>query len=342
MLYLLVCELAGSAIAFHSLGPEHMWIGITIGLLIGFFFIMIETLMKDFTIRGFSKAIFGLVIGFFGAWLLASVKLAELFNVTFHGVIQHPDDFVLTFNVCLYATLGFLGTVLALRSSKEDFAVIIPYVRFRQETQKGKPLLLDTDDIQVIRGEALALAEEVTGESSRDVNYIIPRFVLEELQLMSNSPSSGRSQRGQRGLDSLEELRNSPLIRITIHDATPDSTDDSHNAILMQISRMLNAKLLTTDDNLTKVARLQNITTLNINDLSAALKPKVTVGSHLQLAIVRPGKEDHQGVGYLPDGTMIVVNQAISKIGNTLNVTVISTINTSAGMMVFAEIDDKS
>lgn len=336
MLYLLVCELAGSAIAFHSLGPEHMWIGITIGLLIGFFFIMIETLMKDFTIRGFSKAIFGLVIGFFGAWLLASVKLAELFNVTFHGVIQHPDDFVLTFNVCLYATLGFLGTVLALRSNKEDFAVIIPYVRFRQETQKGKPLLLDTDVITDGRLPALL------NSGFLDKNLIIPRFVLEELQLMSNSPSSGRSQRGQRGLDSLEELRNSPLIRITIHDATPDSTDDTHNAILMQISRMLNAKLLTTDDNLTKVARLQNITTLNINDLSAALKPKVTVGSHLQLAIVRPGKEDHQGVGYLPDGTMIVVNQAISKIGNTLNVTVISTINTSAGMMVFAEIDDKS
>lgn len=333
MLYLLVCELAGSAIAFHSLGPENMWIGISLGLLFGFFFIMIESLMKDFSIRGFSRAIFGLVIGFFGAWLLASVKLAELFTVTFQGLIQRPDDFVLTFNVCLYATLGFLGTVLALRSNQDDFAVIIPYVRFRQETQKGKPLLLDTDVITDGRLPALL------NSGFLDKNLIIPRFVLEELQLMTHSPSSGRSQRGQRGLDSLEELRNSPLIRITIHDATPDSSDDTNNAVLIQISRMLNAKLLTTDNNLTKVARLQNVSTLNVNDLASALKPKITVGVQLQLAIVRTGKEDHQGVGYLPDGTMIVVNQAVSKIGSTLNVTVISTINTSAGMMVFAEID---
>lgn len=336
MLYLLVCELAGSAIAFHSLGPEHLWIGITVGLLTGFFFIMMESLMKQLTIRVFSRSIFGLTIGLFCAWLLTSVKLAELFNVTFQGIIQRPEDFVLIFNVCLYATLGFLGTVLALRSSQEDFAVIIPYVRFRQETQKGKPLLLDTDVITDGRLPSLI------GSGFLDKNLVIPRFVLEELQLMTNSPSSGRSQRGQRGLDCLDELRNSPSIRVTIHDATPESTDDTHDAMLMQISRMLHAKLLTTDNNLTKVARLQNITTLNINDLSTALKPKVTVGAKLQLAIVRPGKEDHQGVGYLPDGTMIVVNQAISKIGKTLNVTVISTINTSAGMMVFSEIDENN
>lgn len=333
MLYLLVCELAGSAIAYHSLGPEGLWVGISLGLIVGFFFIMIEHLMKNFTIRGFSTATFGLVIGLFCAWLLTSVKLPELFNVTFQGFIKRPDDFVLTFNVCLYATLGFLGTVLALRSNHEDFAVIIPYVRFRQETQKGRPLLLDTDVI--VDGRLPALLNS----GFLDRNLIIPRFVLEELQQMAKASSPNRSQRGQRGLDCLDELRNSPLTKITIHDATPNSTDDTNDMVLMQISRMLHAKLLTTDNNLTKVARLQNVTTLNINDLLSALKPKITVGAKLQLAIVRPGKEDHQGVGYLPDGTMIVVNQASDKIGNTLNVAVISTINTSAGMMVFAEID---
>ncbi len=336
MLYLLVCELAGSALAFQSLGPSKMWIGITVGLLVGAFFIMVESLMKQFSIRGFSTATLGLVVGLSCAWLLNTVRIPELFTVTFSNQIQQPEDFALTFNVCTYATLGFLGTVIALRSNKEDFALIIPYVRFRQEAQKGRPLLLDSDVITDGRLPALM------NSGFLENNLIVPRFVLEELQIMSNSPSPGRRQRGQRGLDCLEDLRSSQRTRVSIHDATPASPDDSHDAILMQIARLINAKLLTTDDNLCKVARLQEVTVLNINDLADSLKPKVAVGAHMNLAIVRTGKEAHQGVGYLPDGTMIVVNNAVTRIGSALDVTVISTINTSAGVMVFAEIDDKA
>lgn len=336
MLYLLVCELAGSALAFQSLGPAKMWIGITAGLLVGAFFIMVESLMKQFSIRGFSTATFGLVIGIFCAWLINTVRIPELFSVTFSGFIKNPEDFALSFNVCTYATLGFLGTVIALRSNQDDFAMIIPYVRFRQEAQKGRPLLLDTDVITDGRLSSLM------NSGFLEHNLIIPRFVLDELQIMSNSPSPGRRQRGQRGLDCLEDLQSSQRTRVNIHDAIPASPDDTHDAVLMQVARLLNAKLLTTDNNLSKVARLQEVTVLNINDLADALKPKVSVGAHLNLAIVRTGKDEHQGVGYLPDGTMIVVNNAVTKIGTAQDVTVISTINTSAGVMVFAEIDDKS
>ena len=336
MLYLLVCELAGSALAFQNLGPAKMWIGITAGLLVGAFFIMVESLMKQFSIRGFSTATFGLVIGIFCAWLINTVRIPELFTVTFSGLIKNPEDFALSFNVCTYATLGFLGTVIALRSNQDDFALIIPYVRFRQEAQKGRPLLIDTDVITDGRLSSLM------NSGFLEHNLIIPRFVLDELQIMSNSPSPGRRQRGQRGLDCLEDLQSSQRTRVNIHDAVPASPDDTHDAILMQIARVLNAKLLTTDNNLSKVARLQEVTVLNINDLAEALKPKVSVGAHLNLAIVRTGKDEHQGVGYLPDGTMIVVNNAVTKIGTTQDVTVISTINTSAGVMVFAEMDDKS
>ncbi|MFC5050457.1 PIN/TRAM domain-containing protein [Rubritalea spongiae] len=333
MLYLLVCELAGSALAFQSFGPEYMWAGVLTGLAVGAFFIMVESLMKQFTIRGFSTATFGLVIGLFCAWLLTTVKIGELFTVTFESIIKRPDDFIITFNVTMYATLGFIGTVLALRSNQDDFAFVIPYVRFRQENQKGQPLLLDTDVITDGRLTSLM------SSGFLDNNLIIPRFVLEELQIMSNSPSPSRRQRGQRGLDCLEDLQNSQRVKVNIHDAATSNPDESHDALLMQISRLLDAKLLTTDDNLSKVARLQNVKVLNINDLADSLKPKVAVGAQLHLAIVRTGKEEHQGVGYLPDGTMIVVNNAVSKIGTSQDVTVISTINTSAGVMVFAEMD---
>ncbi|SHI75324.1 Uncharacterized conserved protein YacL, contains PIN and TRAM domains [Rubritalea squalenifaciens DSM 18772] len=334
MLYLLVCELAGTAIALQSFGPELMWIGIIIGLSVGAFFIMVESLMKQFTLRGFSTATFGLVIGLFCAWLLTTVKIANLFASTFDELVKRPDDFILTFNVTLYATLGFIGTVLALRSNQDDFAFIIPYVRFRQEDRAGRPLLIDGDVIT--DGRLPALMESGFLEN----NLIVPRFVLDELQVMSNSPSPGRRQRGQRGLDCLEELQSDKHIRITIHDSESKNSEETHDSLLMQISRLLNAKLLTTDENLTKVARLQNIDVLNINDLNEALKPKVSVGAQLRLAIVRTGKEEHQGVGYLPDGTMIVVNNAISKMGTTQDVTVISTLNTSAGVMVFAELNE--
>lgn len=333
MLYLLVCELAGSALAYQSIGTEHMWVGTITGLLIGTFFIMVENLMKQFSIRGLSTAVTGLLIGLFCAWLLTSVKMAELCTATFDNIIVQPDDFILTFNVCLYATFGFLGTVLALRSNPDDFALIIPYVRFRQEAQTGRPLLLDTDVITDGRLPSLM------NSGFLENNLIIPRFVLEELQIMSNSPSPGRRQRGQRGLDCLENLRSSQRTSVTIHDSTNMGSDDSHDATLMRVCRMLNAKLLTTDENRSKVAKLQQVTALNINDLTEALKPKVAVGAQLTLPIVRTGKDEHQGVGYLPDGTMIVVNNASGKIGSTQEVTVISTINTSAGVMVFAEID---
>jgi uncharacterized protein YacL len=235
----------------------------------------------------------------------------------------------------LFASLGFLGTVIALRSSQDDFAVVIPYVRFRSDSTTGRPLLLDADIIT--DGRVTAVLQ--SGFLER--NIIIPRFVLEELQVMSNSPSPGRRQRGQRGLECLENLQSSRDIKVTVHDSTARSSEDSHDAHLLQICQILNAQILTTDDNLTKVARLQNVDVLNLNDMSEALKPQVDIGTRVQLPLVRTGKEEHQGVGYLPDGTMIVVNNGISKIGTTQSVTVISTINTTAGLMVFAEMDSE-
>lgn len=332
ILYLLVCELAGTALAYQSLGRDYIWVGILTGLIVGAFFIMVESMMKQFTLRGFSTATFGLVIGIFCAWLLTTVKISNLFATTFSDVIKKPEDFILAFNVSLYATFGFLGTVLALRSNQDDFAFVIPYVRFRQDDTAGRPLLLDTEIITDGRIPSL------TQSGFLERNIIIPRFILSELQDLATSPSPGRKQLGQRGLDSLEELQSNKLVRVTIHDSEP--SQDTRDTLLLQTCRILNAKLLTIDDNLTKIARIQNVDVLNLNDLNNALKPRVTIGSKLNLAIVRNGKEEHQGVGYLLDGTMIVVNNANDRIGTTEPVTVISTLNTSAGIMVFAELNE--
>jgi len=331
LIYLVICELAGAAIANHTGGSDMIWMGIVGGLLVAAFFILVESLTKQFTLRGFSNATVGLLIGVFCAWLL-SRGVINLLEATLSEKIDHIDAVVMSVHVVLYASLGFLGAVLALRSGKDDFSLLIPYVRFHKESTPGPPLLLDAHVISDSRLYGVLNAGFIEGK------LVIPRFVLEELHIMANSPSSSRRARGQRGLETLERFQTNDKYRITIHDSEHSNGSDTHDARLMHTCRLLSARLLTTDENLTKAARLQGVTVLNINDLNQALKPKIAVGERIRLPLVRAGKDEHQAVGYLPDGSMIVVNNAVNKINTTQDVTVISTLETEAGMMVFSEL----
>jgi uncharacterized protein YacL len=331
LVYLVVCELAGAAIAEQAGGPDKIWMGIVGGLIVAAFFILVESLTKQFSLRGFSNATVGLLIGVACAWLLDR-GVVQLLEVTLTDKIEQIDAVVLTVHVTLYASLGFLGSVLALRSSKDDFSLLIPYVRFRKETTPGPPLLLDTHVITDSRLYGVLNAGFIEGK------LVVPRFVLEELHIMANSPSSSRRARGQRGLETLEKFQSNDQFRITIHDSESSNESDTHDASLIHSCRLLSARLLTTDENLTKAARLQGVTVLNINDLNQALKPKIAVGERIRLPLVRAGRDEHQAVGYLPDGSMIVVNNAASKINTTQDVTVISTLETEAGTMVFSEL----
>jgi len=331
LIYLVICELAGATIANHAGGPDMVWVGIVGGLVVAAFFILVESLTKQFTLRGFSNATVGLLIGVFCAWLI-SRGVINLLEVTLSEKIKYIDAVVMSVHVVLYASLGFLGAVLALRSGKDDFSLLIPYVRFRKESTPGPPLLLDAHVITDSRLYGVLNAGFIEGK------LVIPRFVLEELHIMANSPSSSRRGRGQRGLETLERFQTNDKYRITIHDSEHSNGSDTHDARLMYTCRLLSARLLTTDENLTKAARLQGVTVLNINDLNQALKPKIAVGERIRLPLVRAGKDEHQAVGYLPDGSMIVVNNAVSKINTTQDVTVISTLETEAGMMVFSEL----
>ena len=335
LIFLVVCEAAGVGVALAS-GTIPIWAGMVGGLVVAGFFIFVETLMKGFTLRGFSTATFGLLVGLFCAWLLKQVNLDELLITLFNLSEDGSEAMSIGINAGLFGSLGFLGAALALRSGQDEFAFIIPYVRFRQDAASGQPLLLDADVIMDGRVPRVLASGFLTGR------LIVPSFVLEELQFLASSPTSGKRQRGQRGLDCLEEMQANDNINITIHEAATETGEvaESMDQRLIQAARMLGARLLTTDEKLTKVARLQSAEVLNINDLSDALKPAVVVGEKIHLALVRAGKDEHQAVGYLPDGTMIVVNSAVSKVGTTQDVLVISTLQTAGGLMVFAELWD--
>ena len=344
--YLLVCEAAGVAIALSTRGTLDISIGTGLlgGLGVAALFIWMETLMRGFTLRGFSTASFGLGVGLFCAWLLTRVEISNLLELAFRDNLQDDmgvssvrmevmvNALRLAIDVTLYAGLGFLGAVLALRGNRDEFAFIIPYVRFRQDSLSGQPVVLDSE--AVMDGRVL----EIYRSGFLHGRLIVPRFVLDELQAMVDSGSPENRHRAQRGLDSLEQMQKAQDVQISIHD-TPAVTDtDAPTTRLIETARMLGARLMTASENLAKVAKIQGVYVLNIQDLDDALKPTIAVGSRILIALVRTGKEDHQAVGYLPDGSMIVVNQAIGKMGSTVDVIVVSTLQTGSGLMVFAEL----
>ena len=340
--YLLVCEGAGVAIALSTKGGMHevpMATGIVGGLGVAALFIWIESLMRGFSLRGFSTATFGLGVGLFCAWLLTRVQISNLLELAMQDRMETEPDAAgmvsalkLAIDVALFASLGFLGAVLALRGNRDDFAFIIPYVRFRRDASSGQPIVLDAG--AVIDGRVAGILDSgfLCGR------LIMPSFVLDELQAMAASGNPTERETGQRGLDCLEKMQNSPQIQISVHDANAVAHEEKAHTRLTELARLLNARLLTTDDNLTKLAKLQGVDALNIHELDEALRPGVATGQRIRIPLVRAGKEDDQAVGYLGDGTMIVVNKSAAKIGMTVEVVVTSTLQTSSGLMVFGEL----
>ena len=280
-----------------------------------------DRLLKGITLRTFSSATFGLLLGLlFSRLLIASDVLRNT-----------SEDTRWMVGLAVYATFGYIGMMLAIRSNRDEFSLIIPYVRFRQTAVQDAPLLVDTNIIIDGRIEELCLTGFLSG------SLVVPRFVLEELQRLADSADPIKRERGRRGLDTLNQMQKSSELSITIHDSLSE-VETPVDTRLVQLSKMLQARLLTNDGNLCKIARLQGVSVLNLHDLSNALRPSVSTGDELEIALVKEGRDAHQAVGYLPDGTMIVVNQARNQLGKTVNVTIAGTLQTTAGRLFFAEL----
>jgi len=173
-------------------------------------------------------------------------------------------------------------------------------------------------------------------------SLIVPRFVLDELQTLADSRDPIKRERGRRGLDILNQLHHSREIELTIHESNTDERETAVDARLVRTAKLLQARLLTNDSALSHVARLQQVPTLNLNELARALRPLVVVGEEIELSLVKEGREQHQAVGYLAYGTMIVVNHARPLLGRTVNVVVSSSLQTTAGRLIFAELNESS
>ncbi len=212
---------------------------------------------------------------------------------------------------------------------------MIPFVTLDTKGTSEELILLDTSVIIDGRISDICKTHFLSGK------FILPRFVLKELQLISDSSDPLKRNRGRRGLDVLNKIKSNPNMQVKINemDFPEFSTVD---AKLVKMAQVLNAKVFTNDFNLNKVAELQGVKVLNINELANALKPIVMPGELMQVKILKEGKEHDQGVAYLDDGTMVVVDNGRRRIGQTLNVTITSVLQTQAGRMIFAKLGDEA
>ena len=298
-------------------------LGVMIGFGLGGLLIAIDEMVKGFSLRAFSAATFGLVLGNIMALIIHSSGIFNYVDPRTQWVIE----------LSLFVSFGYIGMVLALRSNKEDFSLIIPYVRFASHNKPENLLLFDTSVI--IDGRIADLLDSNFIEGM----IVVPRFVLHELQKIADSNDPVIRARGRRGLEKLTRLQQNKKIEVKIHEGDfPEETEV--DAKLVRLAKVLGAKLYTNDYNLGKVAELQSVAYINLNEVANALKPVVLPGEVFSLRIVREGKDKGQGVGYLPDGTMVVVNHAQSLIGQQLTVKVMSLLQTGAGVIIFADLNN--
>ena len=300
-------------------------IGAAIGTITGLLIVLADRLLKGFSLRAFSSATFGLFIGLIFANLLTAADILRF----------QPEVTQWVVRLIVYSTFGYLGMMLAMRSNRDEFSLIIPYVRFARQTTQHEPVVLDTSVI--IDGRIADLC--ATGFLS-DV-LIVPRFVLSELQTLADSRDPLKRERGRRGLEILNHLQNSKEIDLTIHDSGAHAEREV-DVRLVLTAKVLRARLLTNDNALAQIARLQQVPVLNLHDLAQAMRPVVVAGDEIELNLVREGRDSHQAVGYLPDGTMIVVNHARQQIGSVAKVIISSALQTAGGRLIFAELKSQA
>lgn len=327
---------------------EHTWLTMGVTLSLGVFIVCLDILSPRRKLAVFSGGFLGLVCGIFIAYALSFVVALVVDNYVpaisdeaaawlrytpKWAKVSNRDMVVGNVNLVLGVICVYLSVSFVLQT-KDDFRFIIPYVEFAKDTKGARPIVLDTSVL--IDGRI----NDVAATGVLESQLIVPRFVLDELQAIADSSDKLKRNRGRRGLEMLTRLRNVKHIDVVIYDHSlhTETEVEGVDQKLLALAGQLNARVLTTDFNLNKVAQLRGVQVINLNDLAQSLKPVVLPGEKLVVRLVRAGEEAGQGVGYLDDGTMVVVEQGRNHINEDVEFTVTSALQTSAGRMIFGRI----
>lgn len=297
--------------------------------------IVLDVMIVQKRIDLISSVYFGLVVGLFLTYIV-SLALTPLFESFANTPVQRiiPPETVKSIVVSFLGAAISYACVSLLWQTKDDFRFVIPYVEFSKDLRGAKPYILDTS--AVIDGRIADIVE--TGMI--DNQLVLPRFALVELQAIADSSDKLRRARGRRGLDILNRLRSNDKIDFKIYDRElPEMKGQPVDSKLLTLAKHLGGKIVTGDFNLNKVAKLQNVPVVNLNEIANALKPVFLPGETIRTKIVKSGEGPNQGVGYMDDGTMIVVEDGRSYVGSLVDISVTSMLQTNAGRMVFGKFE---
>ena len=317
--FIIISAILGTQLIGQEAGWE-MWLRAIVGAGAGACLVLLEAVIHRIgrvSVRGFSSAVFGLLFGLIMAKLVSDAIALIPFTPGMLAVIR----VVMTWAFC------YLGMAMALRG-RDEFSVIIPYVRLARHDRGEEAYLVDTSAIIDGRLVDLCKTRFLAGR------LVIPQFVLKELQMVADSTEPMKRSRGRRGLEVLNQLKSLNTVDVRIHDEDFPAIHET-DAKLVKLSQLLGARIITNDFNLNKVAELQSVGVLNVNELAQALRPVVLPGETLEVKPIKEGKEHHQAVAYLDDGTMVVVENGRALIGQTVRGLVTSVLQTAAGRMVF-------
>jgi uncharacterized protein YacL len=303
-----------------------LWSGV--GLALAAFFVDILTPKKS--LAALAGVFFGLLVGIFISWALSVVvdMMNEIYYIGLSETAVQAIKWIMGVCIC-YLTISIV------MRTKDDVRFVIPYVEFAKQTKGARPLILDTSAI--IDGRIADLCQS----KLFDAPLIVPRFVLNELQLIADSADKLKRGRGRRGLDILNKMQTESIIDVEIDDTLVPEAEEVKGVDqkLMMFTKSRNGRLATTDYNLSKVAQVREVDVVNINDLANSLKTVALPGETMKVKIIKPGEEAEQGIGYLADGTMVVVEGARNKIGRELAISITSSLQTSAGKMIFGKFE---
>jgi len=308
----------------------NFWTVVLSGLGMAVFVFLLDILTPKKRLTALAGVFFGLLVG-----LLISGALAPVVDMI---AASHStnliDESVGAVKWMLGICICYLVISIVMRT-KDDVRFVIPYVEFAKQTKGSRPMILDTSAI--IDGRIVDLCQN----KLFDAPLLVPRFVLNELQLIADSADKLKRQRGRRGLDILKKMQESSAIDVELDDTIVAEVEEVKGVDqkLVMLTKHYNARLATTDYNLTKVAQVRDVDVMNINDLANSLKVVALPGETMEVRIIKPGEESDQGIGYLPDGTMIVVEGARNKIGKDLLISITSSLQTSAGKMIFGKFE---
>ena len=296
-------------------------------LVFGFLVLIIDVYTPNKRLASVFGVYLGIVAGLFAALAMGAMLdlVADSWSLT--GSPERAA-YLSMVKLAIGLALCYLAVSIVL-TTKDNFRLVIPYVEFSKQVRGVRPLLVDSSAL--IDGRIDLLSQ--TG--FLDAPLIMPQFVLDELQRLADSADRLKRARGRRGLTIVSKLQANPRIDVSI-DPT-DATGLSVDHKLLNLAAGQNLRVLTTDYNLNKVAQIHNVTVLNINDLANMLKSQVIPGEALMVEVVKAGEERGQGIGYMPDGTMVVVEDASKFVGKMINLTVTNSLQTSAGRMIFGK-----